>query len=142
MTTIAYRAGILAADGRVTYSDGVLTDNFCKITKLSDGALFALSGENSYAVDIIRHLEQEGVDLPVGDSFTALLVEVGGTIKLYEGNGDFFEIPTDYISIGSGSAYAYGAMDTGATAEEAVRAAIKRDPISGGRVQVERLGTE
>lgn len=142
MTTIAYKDGVMVADGRITLYDGIISDNLTKIVKLSDGALLAVVGEFAYAASIRRHLEDEDVDLPTGDSFKALLVETDGTIKLYEGEGDFYEVPADRIALGSGGHFAYGAMEMGATAEEAVAVAIKRDPCSGGRVQVLRLNEE
>jgi ATP-dependent protease HslVU (ClpYQ) peptidase subunit len=39
-------------------------------------------------------------------------------------------------AIGSGAPYALAAMDMGASAEEAVRAAMKRDIYTGGEVHV------
>ena len=38
-------------------------------------------------------------------------------------------------AIGSGSAYAIAAMDMGASAEDAVRAAMKRDIYTGGTIR-------
>jgi ATP-dependent HslUV protease subunit HslV len=142
VTTIAYRDGVMAAEGRSTLSGTILTDHSLKIVKLSDGALFALAGEDAYVAPLLAYLEEEDAELPTADNspFTAVLVEVDGTIKVYEGVGDFSPAETDFIAIGSGSAYAYGALDIGATAEEAVRVATKRDPQSGGSIQVERLG--
>ncbi len=43
--------------------------------------------------------------------------------------------PANPDAIGSGSAYALAAMDMGASAEEAVRAAMKRDIYTGGTVR-------
>jgi len=45
-----------------------------------------------------------------------------------------------FYALGSGYQVAMGAMEFGATAEEAVRAAIKWDTGSGGDVTVLRLG--
>lgn len=44
-----------------------------------------------------------------------------------------------YIAIGSGEPVALGAMEIGANAIEAVRAAVKHDPHSGGRIQFIKL---
>jgi len=45
-----------------------------------------------------------------------------------------------YFSAGSGERFAYGAMYAGATSKEAVKAAIKYDPYTGGRVRTITLG--
>ncbi|MOA55862.1 hypothetical protein D3C78_1797360 [compost metagenome] len=42
-------------------------------------------------------------------------------------------------AIGSGLAYALGAMDMGADAERAVQAAAKRDTATGGRIRTLRI---
>ena len=47
--------------------------------------------------------------------------------------------PANPDAIGSGSAYALAAMDMGASAEDAVRAAMKRDIYTGGRVRTMRV---
>ncbi|GAI22667.1 unnamed protein product, partial [marine sediment metagenome] len=47
--------------------------------------------------------------------------------------------PANPDAIGSGSAYALAAMDMGASAEEAVRAAMKRDIYTGGKVRTMRI---
>jgi ATP-dependent protease HslVU (ClpYQ) peptidase subunit len=143
MTTIAFRDGVMAAEGRSTLSGTILTDQNTKIVRLSDGALFALAGEDSYVAPLLSYLEgDEGAELPKADSspFTALVVEVDGTIKLYEGVGDFIVAEVPFIAIGSGAPYAYGALDMGADPEHAVLLACKRDPNSGGDIQVELLG--
>lgn len=143
MTTIAYRDGVMAADGRMVFDSTIMSDDTIKIFRLSDGALMAITGEESYGRAIINALETEDEELPQapGD-VNALLVEVDGTIKLFDGIGEFGVVETNYIALGTGAAFAYGALDSGCTAEEAVKAAIKRDPSSGGRVHIERLGTE
>lgn len=47
--------------------------------------------------------------------------------------------PANPDAIGSGSAYALVAMDMGASAEEAVRAAMRRDIYTGGKVRTFRV---
>ena len=143
MTTIAYRDGVMVSDGRMVFDNTIMSDSTVKIFRLSDGALMAITGEASYAQAIINALETEDEELPQapGD-VNAILVEVGGTIKLFDGIGEFEVVETNYIALGSGAAFAYGALDSGCTAEEAVKAAIKRDPQSGGRIQVLELQEE
>ena len=145
MTTIAYRDGVMAADGRVTVGQLIVTDTCRKITKLSDGALFALCGDDSLEVELIEYLEEaDGGILPPqgkGKDFTAILVDTSGVLSTYEGSGDRF-VPwgTAYAAFGSGAEIAYGAMEMGATASQAVSAGIARNTHSGGLIQVETIG--
>lgn len=142
MTTIAYRDGVLAADGRVTMNGLIVTDECRKITRLSDGSLFALCGDDVLEPRIIKWLEdcEEGPP-PQGKDFTAILVEVDGSLHVFNGVGDFNLQPyPDFAAFGSGLELAYGAMEVGATAEEAVVAAARRDSRTGGAIQTERPG--
>lgn len=143
MTTIAFRDGLLAADGRMTYGDTIFTDKTRKIHRLSDGALFALCGDVSYVQPMLDALEDDEVDLPEvadGSSFTAVIVEKDGKVRIYEGRGGYIALDAPYYAFGSGEEYAIGAMDMGASAEEAVRVACGRDLGSGGDIQVEKPG--
>lgn len=142
MTTIAYRDGVLAADGRVT--DGghlILTDECKKIRRLSDGSLFALAGDVTHEERIVEILEDMDSPLPQGKDFTAILVDPDGNLSTYEGAGDRF-LPwyEGFAAFGSGAEVAYGAMQMGATAEQAVVAACHRNTTTGGAIQTERPG--
>lgn len=143
MTTIAYRDGVLAADGRVT--DGghlIITDECQKIRRLSDGSLFALAGDVTHEQKIIECLEDMDVSLPQGKDFTAILVDTDGLLSTYEGSGDRFYpwYERGFAAFGSGSEIAYGAMEMGATAAEAVSCAALRNTTTGGAIQTERPG--
>lgn len=140
MTTIAYRDGILAADGRTTYGDTIFSDQSRKIHRLSDGALFALCGDVAYVQPMLDALEDDEAELPQGEGFTAVIVEKDGKVRLYEGKGGYIALDASYYAFGSGEEYAIGAMDMGASAEEAVRVACGRDLGSGGDIQIERPG--
>jgi hypothetical protein len=54
------------------------------------------------------------------------------------GDSGCWPINSEFYALGSGYQIAMGAMEHGATAPEAVRAAIKWDTISGGDVTVLR----
>lgn len=145
MTTIAWRDGVLAADGRVTYGGSlILTDSCKKIRRLSDGSLFALCGDPVLEERLIEWLEncEEGESLPPhGKDFTAILVDPDGALSTYEGSGDrFMPMYDGFAAFGSGMDFAYGAMEAGATAEEAVKAASRRNVSTGGDIQIERPG--
>lgn len=142
MTTIAYRNGLLAADGRVTSDGLILTDTCKKITRLSDGALFTLCGVDTWEQQIIEWLEEnDGSAPPKGKGFCAILVDTDGVLTTYNGrNGGFIASYGAFQAYGSGCEIAYGAMEMGATAKEAVEAAIRRNAYSGGAIQVEKPG--
>lgn len=144
MTTIAYRAGVLAGDGRETYieegeSAMVNRDNCVKVHRLPDGRLF---GAAKTSEDIERLYRK----LVAGDKFptihlddvNAMVIDLKGRIWGFEGR---LWIPIDapYYAVGSGSRYALPAMDAGADAVKAVKIGCKRDPFSGGKITVLRL---
>jgi len=142
MTTIAYRDGVLAADGRVTDGQLILTDECKKIRRLSDGSLFALTGDDTHEERIVEWLEDADISPPPqGKDFTAILVDTDGNLSFYNGMSDRF-VPwyEGFAAFGSGSDIAYGALEMGATAEEAVIAASHRNTLTGGAIQTERPG--
>lgn len=54
----------------------------------------------------------------------------------FNGDGSLWTYPmTIPFAIGSGSPYAFGAMDAGASAAEAVKVASSRDPFTGGKIR-------
>jgi hypothetical protein len=82
----------MAADGRVTIGQLIVQDNCKKITKLSDGALFALAGDDQLEKPLIEWLEEAdgGIMPPQGKDFTAILVDTSGNLSVFIGAGDRF----------------------------------------------------
>lgn len=117
MTVIAYRDGVMAADALA--SDSVLkVAGLRKIARGPDGTLYGCGGRASICCEILRQ--------PCGRV----------SIWTWAGAEDY---PADcYLSIGSGSAVAMGAMFMGASAEEAVRAGIEHGIGCGGFVTAVR----
>lgn len=138
MTTIAYRAGVLAADSRVTSGDTVVTDSHRKLHRLRDGRILGWAGSVEDAERLVHALRKKK-DMPSLGNISALMVQPDGTVWLYEGNLWVKQARQAYYAEGSGSGYALAAMDAGATAKRAVQIAIKRDPSSGGRANTLRL---
>lgn len=137
MTTVAYRDGILAADGRVTTKDFIESDNDRKIFRLTDGSLFGTSGDYAGGLQMYRLLfassKLKKPNLPsISAKIRALLIN--NDIWYYEG-GVWEKRKDDYLAIGTGGKFALAAMDAGATAKEAVRVGIKRDIYSGGKLR-------
>lgn len=145
MTTIAYRGGVLAAD--TAYSNSWVVDGRSpKIVRLPDGRLGAATGDASFMGLWLRWCEggcdgerpAPGLDKDGETRDTAILVELDGSLTVYEGRGSFNYRP-EYIAFGSGRGVALGAMWAGATAEQAVRAAIEHDTHTRGSVTVLEL---
>ena len=143
MTTIAYRAGIMAGDGRETIQNDehsswyVLQDKCHKVIKLKDGRLFG-GAHGSESIVRLENALKQGLPPPKLEDIAGLLVDTKGAMWLYEGNM-WQRVKGPYYAVGSGSILAFAAMDAGATAIEAVTIAARRDPFSGGKVTAVRL---
>jgi 20S proteasome alpha/beta subunit len=137
MTTIAYRDGELAADSRVTDGDMIVSDARKKVHRLKDGSVVAWSGSVQDAERLLRAM-RKSAPTPQLEEISALHLRTDGSLWEYEGEAWVKQDP-GYFATGSGSPYAFAAMDAGASAKEAVRIAIKRDAGSGGRVQSLKL---
>ena len=148
MTVIAYssRHRVMAADSRCTLDDGMHFTSCDKIYRLSSGALVGFTGEADVrdALDVLQSAtpdrmpsrrELAGLEL----EFTALVVFPVGRIFLAsaevakradgdhcEWAGEVDECTDPIAAIGSGAAYAYGAMEFGATPVEACELACRR----------------
>lgn len=148
MTTIAYRDGILASDGRMT-SGGIIVSEETEKVFRCDGRImgrkvvaFGISG-HSAAVHYVNM--KEGVDtgtrFPVGIYFNLIAIcEDGAVIELSKVEEDTYchinEVKASYHAAGSGYQLALGAMSTGCSAEGAVMAAVKHDSGTGGKIKV------
>ena len=137
MTTITFRDDIMASDSRETTAcDGesamVITDDCTKIHRLPDGSLFGASCGSEDIERLYKSLV-DNLPPPKLEDINALMVKPDGSIWLYEGN-IWQLIRQKYYSVGSGSLFAFAAMDAGASAIEAAEIGAKRDPFSGGKV--------
>jgi hypothetical protein len=143
MTTIAYKDGIIAYDGRATTGSGTIVyDDFDKCVE-RDGVRFVFCGNTSG----INKL----VDAYFGDPQTSVgayaLVVLGGEVW-YVSHDDEEGIEKSQVltdrpyAIGSGSDHAYTAMDMGASAYQAVEMAMKRDSCTGGKIRTLTIKAE
>ena len=145
MTTIAYKDGILAGDGRETnVSDPmegesaiVVNHNCRKVFKLKDGRLF---GASRCSEDIVRlHTALENNHPPPKlEDINALMIDLKGQIWLYEGN-IWQRVNKRYYAVGSGSVFAFPILWYGGSAIDAAKAGVEFDPYSGGKVTSVRL---
>ena len=141
MTTVAFRDGVLAADTLVTantHRDGSVT----KIAKRGP-VLAAAVGLLPFALAFLDWFRggMLGDPPPMGnkeDRATGHIFTSDGWVLSYSIFG-WQRIRAEYYANGSGSDYAYGAMAMGASAEDAVRAALIHETASGGEIQVLRI---
>lgn len=147
----------MAADGRATDETDIFSNKIQKIHILKDGSIIGVAGDLDIR-DFITLLNKSKTKLPsqkalmeLGYDFTAILVKPDQTAWLIEcGKKDHKEqsfaqmlsITHPFYAVGSGSKYAMGAMDQGASAEQAVKIAIKYDSSCGGSIQVYKLEQE
>lgn len=136
MTTIAYRDGVIACDSRQTRNSAIVSDDAQKC-QIVNGVKFFLSGAVCDEGALIAAYFGTPSSVPVECS--GYVVE-GGKLMMV-GHDDKTGIwrmdldPSNPDAIGSGAPYALAAMDMGASAEDAVRAAMKRDIYTGGNIR-------
>lgn len=136
MTTIAYKDGIIAYDGRATTSSGTIVyDDFEKCLE-REGVKFVVCGSLSGAHKL---LDAYFGDPQTSVQMSALVVVEGEVWYISHDDEDGIEksqvLPDRPYAIGSGSDHAYTAMDMGASAYQAVEMAMKRDSCTGGKIR-------
>ena len=143
MTTVAYKDGILAADSQTTSGHIQSGSTFSKIRKFNGGyaAFSGLCSDMPILFDLIKGKEVEGETKDI--DATAIVMPNEG--KPYQASvdslGNLYKHPiSKFSAIGSGWTIAMGAMQSGASAKEAVKAAIKLDIYSGGAVKWKKKG--
>lgn len=145
MTVIAYKNGILACDSRI-HTNYLIAGHTKKGFKSPDGWVGAGSGKATEVSELVQWGSKTKIGkkiepelLPSGSDFTAILVSPQRTVY-YVSDSFFTElIPEDYHAEGEGASIALGAMHAGATAVQAVSAAIAHSAACGGPVQVYEL---
>jgi len=74
--------------------------------------------------------------IPNLSGLTGLVLTAKGSIYIFDKLDKWLLVDAPYAAIGSGSMYALGAMSTGASPKEAVKAASKLDPYTGLGIKV------
>lgn len=132
MTTIAYRAGVMAADSRGYSGNRTPVGSKAKIERLEDGTLIGASCTIAGGAEAIRKWYCDGMPkepaYALPEAFTLLIVKPNGE-ALYGNDAHMLAGPltADFYAIGSGCDYALGAMEMGADAKTAVEVACKLD---------------
>lgn len=145
MSTIAYRAGVMAGDSKIS-AGSLNTFGFMNKVKKVDGFLLGGTGNIELVAWFFKNFKPSWVtrktwsdDSRVAsgkdDEFEALVITPNRKVILIEEKMIPIEIGTiGYVAIGSGSPVAMGAMFAGADAPQAVAAAIRHDEGTGGKV--------
>lgn len=158
MTTIAYRDGIMAAEGKMTLGDMVIKLDTEKVFWVNNhlvGVCGRARAINTFVSWLQKQTDYHIVNSEVGDlvdlippvleddeGYTALVVTPSRQVLMYEGNTPIdmgIDVP---MSVGSGSCFALAAMKAGVSAEEAVKVACELDVYSGGEITVVQLEEE
>ncbi|MGJ4953059.1 hypothetical protein [Bradyrhizobium sp. HKCCYLS20291] len=136
MTTIAYRNGMLAADTRMIQGTAII-GNVVKIVRREDGLLAGGAGDCAWVQAFHRWFlgHEEGDPPELDDNCKGIIVRPDKTVEMFEPMGTI-EFKPPFVAMGSGKEFALGAMWMGATAEQAVRAAMELDPGTGGNITV------
>ena len=137
MTTIAYKDGVIAYDSRSTSGELIRSDNTDK-HKCIDGVHFFYAGMTCHEEQFYdMYLGKQDQKTAIEDSPSAIVVHDGKVLCAgADGDGLFTQpIIEECYVIGSGTPFAYGALDMGADAVTAVKMAAKRDCGTGGRIR-------
>jgi len=132
MTTIAWRAGVIAADRQSGHGG-----TFEQCTKLFrvNGYAIGVAGSIAYGIafrDWFAGNRQGDCPLtPDSDTYALVMDMRTGECEQWEAPGVGIPVEMDYTAIGSGADFAKTAMYMGASARGAVRIASKLDPHTG-----------
>lgn len=141
MTTVAYRDGVMAADSGAWLGDAVMPWAR-KLAVGPDGSLHGASGGSAEVAAYLAWVDggffgQRPAPEKTGTadgSFIVLIAKAGDPVKLLTAFGtEIYDAP--YFAIGAGNVGALCAMHAGATAEQAIEAAIMHAPGAIGPVR-------
>lgn len=152
MTTCLFdrRTKTIGADTQNTTPDGSIVRTR-KVEQLTNGWYFLGSG-HCYTIGLVRAWASASflasktpdwstfLEDPDEYGFTCIAVDPK-TWTVYMVDNEMVPnvLLDDYVGCGSGAAFALGAMDKGATIEEALRIAANRDPSTSAPFEVKQL---
>lgn len=147
MTTIAFdrRTKTIAADTQNTDASGQKW-RVNKIEKLPDGSFFMGSGHLHTIAQCKHWAEKQWLEKFRPDfsyfledederGFSCFHVSADGTrVIMVDGELSPTEVMDDFVAVGSGAAYALGALEAGAEIVQAIEIACARDPNSSAPI--------
>lgn len=141
MTTIAYKHEDreIAYDSRTSIGDIIHTDKANKKLEVNGVSFFTAGKPCDYNLMIDGYFGKKLEEVP---ECTMIAVDGNDVILVTSSNDACIckAVMSDSFAIGSGDFFATSAMDFGKSAEGAVEYAKTRDPFSGGKVNVFKVG--
>lgn len=142
MTCIATDGRTMAGDGRVTANKSlILTDEFEKVIRLSDGRVLGGSGDMRSVVNAAKWMNAGGdpEDPPEldEDAFEGLVLDADGNVHWYDDKCVLVPYSPP-CAIGAGAEIALAAMRRGRSPKEAVAEAAANHATVGGRIRTLR----
>jgi ATP-dependent protease HslVU (ClpYQ) peptidase subunit len=146
LTTIIAAGNAIYADSRCTSGNLIISNNVNKLLKVIPKGMnypVLFGGAGSYEeLELVKDWIAKGMlsdQKPELENFEGLMVVRASKTKcnIYYLEDSLLPILVEdkCTAIGSGSVFAFTALDCGCTPEQAIQAAIKRDNNSGGRVR-------
>lgn len=150
----------MVSDGRMTEENIIVADTTQKIFLLKNGGLLGAAGDADLreVVELLGKVKKKeghwvlpSIKTLIGlqCDFEAILVLPDESVWLLECGlkpddktqwyCNVVQVSVPFIAAGSGSKWAMGAMDRGATALQAVKTAIRYDNMCGGKPQIFKL---
>jgi len=142
MTTIAIKNGIIAYDSRLTRGDTILDDNYNKKIE-QGGVIFFCYGTLTGSDRLIEAYLNKNIEIPI--EANALVIDDNKVWHIgYDPDSEPSHIWKTLIgdrseAFGSGEAFAFTAMDMGASAKKAILMAAKRDLYTNDNVNIHRV---
>ena len=139
MTTVVCTRRMMATDKRATF-DGSASFTVTKMFKIR-GSIFGVCGNLEHAMQFIAWRRKPG-DKPIliDSNFEALELTAKGEILWWGSGLTAVPIEDEFYAVGTGAAYATGALEMGAKPVEAIQIAAKHDPSTSPEVQTMSLG--
>lgn len=135
MTTIVYRAGVMAGDTQKIAGGWITPGVQQKVFRRErDGALIGIVGDLGAGLRVLKWIVDDAETphtQPAGADATVILALPDGTISVFEGGGRIEQGRPIFYANGSGMPVAYGAFSMGATATQAAEIASRFDPYTG-----------
>ena len=138
MTTVACNRDYIAADSLIV---GDHMGHGRKVFKVK-GNCIGIAGTYVASMNFVRWYKRKDKDSPPDgiEDVNALVLTPSGSIRVYEGTVDYYEVEDDFCAIGSGAGAALAAMHLGCNPVKAIETATKVDAYTGGKIHIRRRG--
>lgn len=141
MTTIAYKAGVLAGDSQATDDQLWQTKKVHRLKTSAGTLLVGFAGDTFAALVFLEWLKNDQSRKPdiSNEDFEAIVVAETGRVTLWNQSLTPWSPEGKFFAIGSGGKVAMGLMHAGKGAVEAVKIACLVDPYTRGPVRSLKL---